>query len=244
MKTYPYTNEQLRVDELALDPTLNRTIIMPHLNAMQTDFQPNAIRQVVASKRKDGAIVILDGQHEVELVHTLKGPNASIEVKVLHGMSFEDESELVLYLNNTKIYGQRWKYRNSLNAGEQWAQDVRDLFEDLSLPVPTWCMGAVKTVYEYGTLPDTITLLHHTYGIIRKAYAASMIKGVGEFLYHYQAYNIDGNKIIRMLSRYTPSQFNLEGRDLADTDNVGIAKLLLKKYNYRSTNPLPGWDEA
>jgi hypothetical protein len=211
---------------------------------MQADFQPNAIRQVVASKRKDGTIVILDGQHEVELVRTIKGMAARIEVKVLHGMSSEDESELVLYLNNTRIFGQKWKYRNSLNAGDQWAQDVKDLFDNLSLPVPTWCMGAVKTVYEYGTLSDTITLLHHTYGINRKAYAASMIKGVGEFLYHYQAYNINGDKVIRMLSRYTPNQFNLEGRDLADTDNVGIAKLLLKKYNYRNTNPLPGWDEA
>ena len=96
------TTEWLPLSSLTVDPTVQRSLDEGRAARMAENFDPRLLGVPVVSRRKDGTVHVVDGQHRCVAARLAGYGDAKIECKVHEGLSLADEAALFNGLNTFK----------------------------------------------------------------------------------------------------------------------------------------------
>jgi len=172
---------ELPVHTIVVDRKIQRRLDQARVHKIASNYNPDAIGVLTASRRTDGKYYALDGQHRKAAMELLGRGEELVQVKAFTGLSTQDEAALFRLLNNTKhpqpldlfrvqilekdptairmfelLTNHGWKFRTGIKDGNFMAvRTLRDLFDS----DPVMAETAVNVLClawgtRYGTLND------------------------------------------------------------------------------------------
>lgn len=191
--------EKVRLADLTTDGRFNRPVDERWVNRLVADFDAWAIGALLLSRRPDGSLVILDGQHRAEALRRMGVPqNAKVVPALVYdGLSQGQEAHLFVGHNTTRIVRPWDKYKALRVAGDPETVAIDKLVRSHGLSVSDGskdgCIGAVtalRNLYKLGepegqVLELTLKALQTAWGDISDAYEARILKGVGRYFHEH-----------------------------------------------------------
>ncbi|MQY28464.1 DUF6551 family protein [Nocardia aurantia] len=163
--------EQIAVGKLSVDPEMNsgrlymqRDEILAWTAKIAENWDREMLLPALVSKRADGTLVILDGQHSNEACRRVEGDNFRRDAMVYEGLTIQQEAKLFLAANKHRRPVKPFdNFRVSLTAGDRTAvrvdTEVRALGDGLQVAASssTNRVGAVQALLVMGKTAGMIT---------------------------------------------------------------------------------------
>lgn len=247
--------EEIPVEDLEVDPSLQRPLDANRVRAIFKTFTPKGVGTLAVSRRgKHGGNIVVDGQHRLEVLR-LKLPEGgpkTVRCEVFENLTHAQEAALFLTLNHSTKPRAIDQFRVAVEAGEPTAVAVKELLDSYGFQLATFprtgniaavdvmrriYLNSQKKGYEPNTLQLTLLVVERAWkgapgsatGIMLDAIAA-MINEYGEKL------NIP--EFIARLMDHKPKDLIYEGRQMAGYKKVlptmGLAEILVGKYNVQA----------
>jgi hypothetical protein len=100
--TESYTEEEIAVDKLEIDRAVQREGLTSSVVAkIVKNYDEASIGFLTVSRRKNGALVIIDGQHRWRATQIHTDNMGTLWCRVFTGLTLSEESQMFLNLNNT-----------------------------------------------------------------------------------------------------------------------------------------------
>ncbi len=177
--------------EIEIDRQFQRELDENRCKAMAKELDMNRIGVPVLSRRKNGSLVALDGQHRVYALQMAEH-TAAILCEVHDGLTVTEEAELFLKLNGGRKavhVHDKWKAR--IVANDPIALEIKGIMDSLGLriarviaPSSIAAVQSVESVHvRNGNLKATLAILKRWGdGVTPEVYDADLIKYVSHFL--------------------------------------------------------------
>lgn len=209
---------RVRAEEILVDDSYQRQCFDEvRARRIGREYDERRFGFPLCSRRGDGKLYVVDGQHRVRGV-VLEGYGSRvIAVHVVDGLSVEEEAELFWLLNGSPDRSRGVKaydnYRARLCFGEASASEVDAIVAGVGLrvgPAPSTNVIAAVTAMERaharnGNLADTVKVLRgwsNAIGGGGKAYDGKLLGHVSDFLADYA--DVDHGVLVRKLARLLP----------------------------------------
>lgn len=256
---------QVRVGDLIIDPSIQRSLDMKRVERMAREYDRGALGAITISIRPDGSKHVIDGQHRASLVKTVEGDDALINAVAYTGLSRAEEAEYFRKLNATKQVHPLVRFKVRLVEADPTAVTINRILEDAGWQVAAGgedgklaAIGELERIYNGAGIkrgsehPQAVRATIHTltkaWGHKPEAVRRELVGGVGMvFIRHPEA---DSDKIARELSQQgSPMQVIAMARArVANKHQVlsGVmAGLIVELHNKkRRTKRLPAWDAS
>lgn len=242
-----------RVYQRAVDPNRVRKIAQ--------SFTPSGLGTITVSKRPDGKLVIVDGQHRVTVVSSI-GYEGRLNCQVYEGLSLAEEAQLFLLLNDYKTISPVDRFHAKVIAADPDSVEIRDILGRHGWTVTqTNSTGALASITEVerlyhggvtkkGPRPDLVDLVidvitiawgHDCHGVHN-----AIIGGLGQLFARYDIKLDSQIKIVDELSKVRPGNLLAKARNLQDsrggTVNSALAEVVVGMHNKkRRSGRLPEW---
>lgn len=199
--------EMLRVGDLLIDTRIQRDKILEStLNEIRQKYNREALRTFEVSRRDDGGLYLIDGQHRRKVVMEKDPEGADYMVKcVVHtGLTLEKEAELFVQLNKQRTANALDLHKARVTQGDEIALALDKIVDSHGWKIGTGAarrISAVKVLeslyyagedafkeyedYKHGPVlvDDTIGVITAAWGTDDpKAVSQNVLKAVGEFL--------------------------------------------------------------
>lgn len=255
--------ENLPLAKLTIDPEVQRSLDKTRVNRMVKDYQPQALGALVVSRRQDGTIHVIDGQHRLAASIAAGYGDREVSCLVFEGLSKPQEAMLFRQLNNTRTPQSLDKFRVRVIEGDEVAVALNTILEahgwHAAQSKDDSCFAAVaalEKVYR-GKLNgegDTATICDTLIRVITKAWdfnadgvRAELIGGLGALLLRFNT-RVDLSKLTTELGQTAGGPLGLIGRAKSLRDLRGgtipdaLAEIVVEMLNKsRRTNRLPHW---
>lgn len=222
--------EDVKVDDLRVDGDVQRSLNPRRVDEMVSDFHPEALGVISVSRREDGMLHIVDGQHRVAAARSYNvradEPIKTVKATVYDGLNREDEASLFRVLNNTRIVGPYDKFRVRLIEGDQTALELNKalhmygyhLSPNNSRNGGFQAVASLEWVYRGADLTEPpkpgqlghIQVVKTLLNIVTSAWdhdpdgvREAIIRGMGKFLIRYGD-RAEPDKLVRELMNYGP----------------------------------------
>jgi len=131
---HPITHERIIIDELNVDPETQRTLDPKRVAALARRFIPTAAGTIVANKRADQKIYVVDGQHRLAAARL--AAITELDVELHHGLTEAQEAQLFLLINRErKATAKIDEYRIGLTGGQLLMVDIQAVLDKHGLKV-------------------------------------------------------------------------------------------------------------
>lgn len=233
--------ESVKLDELIVDHDVQRSLNNNRVDSLVNDFRPDGLGVITVSRRDDGTLHVVDGQHRVYAVRAFNARKAqppinTMEATVYSGLSVSDEALLFRVLNNTKRVGTYDRFKVRLVEGDLTAVEL-----DKSLKMYGWhvspnklrdgkggfqAVAALEWVYRGADLTDPpaadqlgnvasvrslLNIVTSAWGHDAEGVREDIVKGLGKFLIRYGD-RIDLAKLTSELAKTSPLQLHSDGK--------------------------------
>jgi hypothetical protein len=257
--------EWLKVDDLTVDPTMNRPIDDKRAGRMASDFDLDALGVVTAARTEEGLNVLLDGQHRCEALRKMGWNGEKIPVNVFLGLSREQRARKMMTLNAQVRMNAVDRFIGRIAAKDKVACGVNEVVKANGYVIDRQSRDgvivAVKALEDIflgknQKICGTNTrALHATLHAVTEAWGRSVhsvnrevLSGVGQFILRYG----DHVKLDRMIDKLKSvsggsvglinrgrGKRELHGGSLAS----GIAHFITDEYNrgLHGKSRLPSW---
>ncbi len=222
--------EEVAAGLVKFDQAFNRILIMSWVTFLSTNWNPSSLGVIHVSRRSDGSLVGLDGQHRVNATILARGSSYMMNALVYEGLTPQEEAKMVLILNDQKTFSQYAKYNASITSGEEWAIAIKQVFAQYGMTPPR-AIKACKDAWSKGVLEPTISVLHTACGVRSEAYSNAMLKGTARFFERYAEEEVDQAQLVKVLGTTDPQTLELASLRHADTKYAGVAWELSDRYN-------------
>lgn len=184
--------EVLPIESLRIDPTYQRDLVQNLVDEIALAYDPLTAGVVLVSRRDDGELYIVDGQHKT--AGAQQAGRSTVLCLVVNGLTSEDEARLRLAANVKRAdsIGEKWKAR--IAAGEKTPIAVTNLVESFGTQINISpiahtginAIGALETIYNLDRtgemLTRVLTLIQNVWGTPEGEYAyATLLKGLAYF---------------------------------------------------------------
>lgn len=265
MSEVKFTEEDLAVSELTVDPKVQRTALnYGKVEPIMKNFNPNAVGRITVSVRDNGEKIILDGWHRNEAIRILTDNKGTIPARVFRGLSFEQEADMFLDLNTTNRPKAHDAWRVRVNKGEPLATSVTTILGAFGWTVDSQAgngkFNAVAAVERIETLSRKIDaepgLVHATILVITRAWGDNrhgvvgpIFEGIARFIAEYGKDSaFDLQSLIVKLRDYKggPKLLNQKAQQMTSLRKMrapmAVADLLTEMYNEGPRKKkLPPW---
>jgi hypothetical protein len=257
-----HTHQLVPIARITVDPRVQRSLNKRRAQQIADTFLIEAMGTVTLSERRDGTIVILDGQHRISAAR-LSGYSGSVEANVYHGLTVPQEADLFLKLNTQKVptkvdkfiigvLGEDAKYCaiNDIVTHYGWSVDRS------SGPAKITAVAALEAIYDgtkvgshTGHRPDlvdaTIETITAAWGHDGGAVKASLLLGVAGVYARYGK-RVDPDRLVAKMGATTPQSLLANGASarafVGGTEYAGVSRWLTTEYNKSlQKNRLPDW---
>lgn len=127
-------NQKIALKDLITD-SYQRELDLRRVGRIVSDFDPAQVRDIVVSRRADGKLYVIDGQHTVEALKRIYGEDYKADARVIVGMDFKTEASLFTKLNRNSS---RVKFVDTLKAdyysGAEYACKYIDALKAADIP--------------------------------------------------------------------------------------------------------------
>lgn len=256
---------QVRVGELTIDPSIQRSLDIKRVERMAREYDRGALGAITISVRPDGAKHVIDGQHRASLVKTVEGDSALVNAVAYTGLSRAEEAEYFRKLNSTKQVHPLVRFKVRLVEADPTAVTINRILAEAGWEVAPGgedgkvaAIGELERIY-YGAgikrgtehpqaVRKTIQTLTKAWGHKSDAVRRELIGGVGMVFVKYP--DADADKIARELSQQgSPMQVIAMARARVVNKHQVLssvmAGVIVELHNKkRRTHRLPVWDAA
>ena len=260
---------ELHAKEFSVDLKVQRLLNEARADAMSEDFQPHALGLVTASKRADGHVYTLDGNHRISAARKANY-DGLIACRLFENLTLKEEAALFLTLYSSRSVQAIDRFKVRITEGEPVAVGINKVLKTYGLHVD-WAnnqslgvisaIGALEYVYagagvrEPGQYPElvdkVIRTLNKAYGekADRATYSKIMLEGLGIFIATFGS-RIDYDRLVYVLQGTVPRQIVVQTRALKDakvargTLGTQSAIVIHRLYNNRQKEKLPAFENV
>lgn len=112
----------VKCKDLYVDPSYQRELIPSWLKRIINDFDLDQTRPLILSKRTDGKLFVIDGNHTRFAMMAVNGDDAVLPATIYEGLSVKDEAEMFAKMNsNSKKVTFNEKLRARISSGDEAA---------------------------------------------------------------------------------------------------------------------------
>jgi hypothetical protein len=133
------TVEHLPARQLMVDHSVQRSLDPGRAQRIAEDFDPNALGMLVVSRRDDGTLHIVDGQHRHAVVVLLNHEDWNLHCQVHTGLSREEEARMFRLLNNAKPPSVLERFLVRIQEGDPIAVTISNVLAEKG-----WRIGPAK----------------------------------------------------------------------------------------------------
>ena len=145
-------------------PVYQRGIIEKHVQDMADNWNPLLFRPPLLSRREDGKLDIIDGQHTIEAIR--RRGHTEVPAIVRDGVDYATEAATFADLNTHRKGLRPYEvWRSEAEAGRQWAVTLRDVAE----------RNGLKVAHE--RTPNALACIGECRRILRKPEGAALLDG-------------------------------------------------------------------
>lgn len=176
MKTNkPHSIKAVPLAMMRVNPLAQRDLNAARVDQIAAAFNPDALAIPTVNQRGD-TFHIVDGQHRVEALKRFLGDwkDQKIECTVYVDLTDQEEADLFLELNNTRVVGAFPKFMAAITAGRETETSVKKVVERTGLAISHSdgdnTVSAVSTlvkIYERSdgkTLARALSIVHQSFG--------------------------------------------------------------------------------
>lgn len=186
------TVEEVPINELHFDQTYQRDLRTNFAQEIAAQWDTMALGLPLVSRRKDGTMYVVNGQHRVAAASLLGLP--SVVCMIVTGLSQEQEAELRLHGNVQLPENSLERFKAKVAARQQAALEIIAIceqFETIINPSPSYSGGinaiaAVERIYHQDrgvTLVRVFEMLKDAFGQVGGTYTTSpLLKAIAWFL--------------------------------------------------------------
>jgi hypothetical protein len=242
--------EKIKPSSIGVDPRFQRDLDETRAKRLSKALNLSRIGHFVVSRRADGSMVVLDGQHRLTAMK-MRGINEPIYCDVWDGLTLPEEAELFLWLNSDRRAVRVFdKFKARLIAQETSAIEIDGIVKKCGLRIgkaqSSKCVCAIKALefahVRHNNLPKTLEVLTRWSDGDPGVYDGKLIKDVSCFLAQFPEVNL--SLLSKQLSPYSPERIlnkinRAQGLRTDDGPRWEAAcKVLLEIYNYKRRDKL------
>lgn len=112
------------VADIVVDPDAQRPLSFAWVRSHVADFDVEQLGLIVISKRSNGKLFCVDGQHRVSLLREIGWGDQQAQCEYFEGLSQAEEAALFLARNDRKAVRVYDKFRVSITKGDPIATDI------------------------------------------------------------------------------------------------------------------------
>lgn len=261
--SHKITYEWINSEDLSLDPRVQRLFDPRKVDKiLQMGFDASGLGTLTVSRRDDGTIVILDGQHRREAGKQV-GHTGKFHCEVHHGLTLKQEARIFRISNNQTVPTLVSQFLVRVTEGDPVALDIEAILASHGWQVTKGssdgcitAVNAIERVYRTadGTLPNgthgdltdrVIGVITAAWGTDYRAANGQILMGVAQLFGRFgDAVNV--SKLVKEMQAMAP--VSLIGMAKAMQSVQGgrvpsaVAKVLVGKHNSKMRiNLLPEW---
>jgi hypothetical protein len=261
--------EQIGLAEVVIDPKVQRDLSDSRAQRIADDFNEQGFGVPVISRRTDGTLVVIDGQHRIEGARRAGRGNDVVPMEVFNGLTLQEEAALFRYRNSTKQPTPVDTFKVALIERRADEVSIARIIGAYGWRVDTagsrgttQAVAALRTVYakdkdRHGistgaTLDMTVKVLTGAWGTGHNSLAAAVLLGTGAVVFRYSS-RLD----VPMLSKALelgwtkPENLMTQARSWKDASGGTIenaaANVITNAYNKRvraEKKKLPDWQSG
>lgn len=251
------STEWLTVDHLQTDSSYNRPVHLGRVAAMVEKFDPEAIGVIYVSRRRNGGLYILDGQHRVEILRQVGWQDQKVPCLVYENLTIEDEARLFREMNEQRTKPRPEDlFRARLVAGDPIAEAINAVLERHGLYLTTTAgdahIRAVRTVEKLANsvgihvLDQTLEIINSAWGFDKDSLSQPTLTGIALLLATHK--NLSIERLIEKLRAEHPVQMIAKMKYLSTvgggSDNpTNFANVMIQIYNKGLRTPGSRLDE-
>lgn len=251
--------EWLPITKITVDHRFQRDLRTYWVKRIIREFDPEKFGTITVSRRADGSIIVLDGQHRLAAALECLGPDQLVPCLVYEGLTSEREAQVFLGENSRLGVSAVETYRASLQAKEPWAVRINELLEH---PVGykiapggkgphLQCVAALHLAYDHGHLDDVVKVMHGAWPFT--SWTANTVKALTAILIAHPTLDL-GRMTVR-LHTSLETDVVMRGRKVMEGEReagrrtsveAGIAEVMVRLYNRnlrsgKIARPPKGW---
>jgi hypothetical protein len=213
--------ENVRLDEINVDASYQRPLSRAKIESMWETFDPAELTAIVVSRRSDGSLWALDGQHRIELLQRVG--KAVVLADVREGLTIEEEARLFYRLNTGQTRVSSWDtFRARLRAKEPVAVRIEELvtrhgfFIGRNIDGGISATTALELAYDLGRLEKTLAVIATVWPNDKTALESPIILGLANFLAQLDSSdNYDDGQLLTSLDKIPASGILRRAKELS-----------------------------
>jgi hypothetical protein len=256
----PQELDWLPVADLRVDHSYQRPLDMKRVRKMAAEFDLDAYGSLIVSRRADGGLWTIDGQHRVALMHEIGWGDQTAPCLVHTGLTIQQEAKIFAMANDGSRPNALAKFRAKLVEGDPTIADINRTVRACGLQVTpgigaghVQAAAALQTVYsKAGGLVLTHVLRHilAAWGNASTNFQSDILLALALFEVRYKATGFDVKRLRECMSTTTPNQLMATARSRKESGAgsiwTEIPSQLVERYNKRlpkgGPRRLPDWE--
>jgi hypothetical protein len=251
--------EGVRPIDVSVEPRAQRKLDPRRVNAIVGKFQPDSLGTPAVSRRPDGTIVAVDGQHRIAALVAKGLGEIPLPCQVYEGLTVAQEAALFRRLNDSKNITTADGFRIAVTEGDAVAIQAERRLRVLGWTMEQGrknTMRSLSTIYNWQerdplALRRALEMLCTAWGATPQSGDAILVNGFAMWCTRYglKDINVDWMDLPPKLGKIRggAQMFKAEVRANADVRNItrpdAVADKLTNLYNARKKehNQLPMW---
>ena len=262
----PYTVEEIPVNELLVDPRVQREHFKPlKVEKIFRNYNPSALGIITVSRRKDRGMYILDGWHRVEAYRRLTDNAGTVPCHVFEGLTLEEEAAVFLDSNFRETPNIMDRFKVQLTKGDPKSLEIDRLTKQYDWTVSaTPANGNINAIGALGRMYDlseklelephliqiVLITITRAWGHERQGAQSVLLEGLGRlWAEHGEKINLD--RLVETLRDFPDGPYGLHQAASSVSRSRGlklpmaVADIVTERYNRgysnNSRNRLPIW---
>lgn len=224
--------QRFLVRELSADPKYARNLNERHVARLVEAFNPEALGILVVNQRKDGKLILVDGNHRVAAMKALGRKDDAVETLLFRGMDIRDEARLFASLNTQlQVHGTDI-FRAKVIAEDPDAVKINSAVRAAGYHVSRGteakairAAGTLHTLHRHGVLETTLEVCAKAWPDLTEELPSLIMRGIGALLDRYPT--VDRRDLARRLSARPARRWMLEWREIARASSQNVSKVAL-----------------
>ena len=205
----------LRVSDMKVDPRAQRLLRKVWVKRHVPQFDANQIGTIVVSRRKDGSLWIIDGQHRAELFRAVGWGDQGVFCEIFDSLTIQEEAALFLKRNDKISVRTFDKFQVSLTEENETACAIARIVNSIGLTIAEGARdGSISAVTSLqhiyagvgngekdgaSALKKTLQTIDAAWGKPAANYQGQVIEGIGLVHLRYGA-KLDQNALVAKLA--------------------------------------------
>lgn len=211
--------EKIKPSDVKSDPSYQRELDEKRSQDLATTYNGDFAGVPVVSRRNDGQLFVLDGQHRISANVSAGMGSVAVLMQVHDGLSIKQEADMFHHLNkNRRAVGAHDDFKARVKAEHADALAVVAILKSHGLKIThqmqkngVRAIQAVESVYRRGNLSETMHILAAWSAGDPSAFDGPLVKGVSSFLAMYGA-RVDVGNFSAKLRSHGPSRVTTKMR--------------------------------